>query len=123
MYISADYWDAKSAQVDLQSIQIPDQGWIIQPSVSGRRFALKAGSSVWKINAPTIEIAMKEAREITGRKSESLNPDDDNLSLWAAADRVLPAVISSCHQQVNAEHGCNSTTKCAERDMLFMQIN
>jgi len=89
MHISADHWDAKSAEVDSQSIQIPDRGWIIQPSVFGRRFALKAGSSVWKINAPTIEIVMNEAREITGWKGDSLNPDDDNLSLWAATGRVL----------------------------------
>ncbi len=89
MHISADCWDARSAQVDSQSIQIPDRGWIIQPPAFGRRFALRGGSSGWKINAPTIEIVMNEAREITGWKGGSLNPDDDNLSLWAAADQVL----------------------------------
>ncbi len=89
MHISADHWDAKLAQVDSQSIQIPDRGWIIQPSAFGRRFALKAGSSVWKINAPTLEIEMNEARKITGWKCDSFNPDDDNIGLWAATDHVL----------------------------------
>ena len=89
MHISADHWDAKSAQVDSQSIQIPDRGWLIQPLTFGRRFALKAGSSVWKINAPTIEIVMNENREIAGWKVNSVNPNDDNLSLWAATDQVL----------------------------------
>jgi hypothetical protein len=30
---------------------------------------------------------------------------------------------NSCHQQVNTEHGYNSTTKGSKRDMLFMQEN
>jgi hypothetical protein len=89
MQISADHWDARSVQVDSQSIEIPDRGWIIQPSAFGRRFALIGGSSIWKTHAPTIEIVMSDAREISGWKSDSLNPDDDNLSLWAATDHVL----------------------------------
>jgi hypothetical protein len=89
MHISADRWDAKSAQVDLLSIQIPDRGWIVQPPAFGRRFALSSGSSAWKINAPTLDILLNEAREITGWKSDSFDPDDDNISLWAATDHVL----------------------------------
>jgi hypothetical protein len=89
MHISADHWDAQSAQVDSQSFQVPDRGWITQPPTFGRRLAMNAGSSVWKINAPTLEIVMNEAREITGWKGDSFNPDDDNLSLWAATDQVL----------------------------------
>jgi hypothetical protein len=89
MHISVDHWDAKSAHVDAQSFQIPDRGWIMRPSAFGRRLALNGGSSVWKINAPTLEIVMNEAREITGWKSDSFDPNDDNLSLWAATDQVL----------------------------------
>jgi hypothetical protein len=90
MHISEDHWDANSALVGSQPIQIPDWGWLIQPSaLFGRRFALIAGSSSWKINAPTIEIVMDEDRIITGWKVSSVNPDDDNLSLWAATDQVL----------------------------------
>jgi hypothetical protein len=89
MHISADHWDAKSAQVDSQSIEIPDRGWLINSSAFGRRFELKGGSSVWKTSAPTISVVMEEARELAGWKGDSLDPDDDNLSLWAAASHVL----------------------------------
>jgi hypothetical protein len=89
MHISADHWDAQSAQIDTQSFQIPARGWIIQPSVVARRFGLKAGSSNWKANAPTLEIELDGNLEITGWKTDSFNPNDDNLGLWAASDRVI----------------------------------
>ena len=89
MHISADHWDTESAQIDTQSLQIPAGGWIIQPPVVGRRFGLKAGSSNWKKNAPTLEIQLDEGREIAGWKSASINPNDDNLGLWAATDHVI----------------------------------
>lgn len=89
MHISEDHWDAQSAQIDTQSFQIPAWGWIIPPPAVGRRFGLKAGSSHWKRNAPTLEIRLDEGREITGWKSASFNPNDDNLGLWAATDHVL----------------------------------
>lgn len=89
MHISADHWDAQSAQIDTQSFQIPTSGWMIPPSAVGRSFGLKAGSSNWKRNAPTLEIRLDEDREITGWKSVSFNPNDDNLSLWAATDDVI----------------------------------
>ncbi len=89
MHISPDRWDAESAQVDSQSIQIPDRGWLTSSSALHRRFALKGGTSFWKTNAPTIGVATEEAWEIVGWKCDSLDPDDDNLSLWAATDHVL----------------------------------
>ncbi len=89
MHISVDLWDAQSAQVDSQSFPIPARGWIIQPPTVGRRFALKAASSTWKTNAPTLEIELNEGREITGWKGDSSSPDDDNLGLWATTDRVI----------------------------------
>lgn len=89
MHISADQWDAQSAQIDTQSFQIPDSGWIIQPPVVGRRFGLKGGSSTWKTNAPTLEIQLDEGREIAGWQTASFNPKDDNLGLWAATDDVI----------------------------------
>jgi hypothetical protein len=90
MHISADRWDAASAQVDLQSFRIPARGWILHPPAIGRVFALRAGSSSWKTKAPTLEIVLSENRAITGWKADSSNPDDDNLSIWAAADHVIP---------------------------------
>lgn len=89
MHISADDWDAQSVHVDTQSFQIPAWGWIIPPPAVGRRFELKAGSSNWKANAPTLEIQLDEGLEIAGWKTPSFNPNDDNLSLWAATDEVI----------------------------------
>ena len=88
MHISADYWDAKSAQVGSQSIQFPDRGWLIETPAFGRRLVLKGGSSAWKANAPTIELATNRVWDLAGWKTHSFDPDDDNLSLWAASDRV-----------------------------------
>jgi hypothetical protein len=62
MHISADRWDAASAQVDSQSFQIPIRGWIIHPPAVGRAFALRAGSSSWKTKAPALEIGLSENR-------------------------------------------------------------
>ena len=90
MHISADRWDAASAQVDSQSFEIPVRGWIIHPPAVGRAFALRAGSSSWKTKAPALEIGLSENRGIAGWKAASSNPDDDNLSIWAAADHVIP---------------------------------
>jgi hypothetical protein len=88
MHVAANHWDARSAQIDTQPIQIPDRGWLIGSSALGRRFELKGGSSAWKANAPTISIVMEKAWELAGWKGDSVDPDDDDLSLWAAADHV-----------------------------------
>ncbi len=90
MHVSADRWDASSAQVDSRPFQIPARGWIISPPAFGRVFALRAGSSRWKTKAPTLEIVLCESREIAGWKADSSDPDDDNLSIWAAANHVIP---------------------------------
>jgi len=89
MHISADHWDSRLAQVDSQSFPIPDRRWILQPPMVVRLIALRGGSSTWKSNAPTLEIVLEEAREITGWKAESCDPNDDNLGFWAAADQVI----------------------------------
>jgi hypothetical protein len=92
MHISADCWDASSAQVDSRPFRIPARGWIIHPPAVGRVFALRAGRSRWKTNAPALEIVLSECREIAGWKADSSDPDDDNLSIWAAADHVIPLI-------------------------------
>jgi hypothetical protein len=91
MHVSPDRWDAKSAEAGSQSFQLPLQGWIVEPSITARSFGLTGGSSMWKTNAPTVEIALNQSREIAGWKMRSADPNDDNLSLWAAADHVLDA--------------------------------
>ena len=89
MHVSADHWDAESVQVDSESIQIPETGWIVRPPVVSNRFALRGGSSTWKRNAPSLEIELDTGLEVTGWKTGSSNPNDDNLALWAATDQVL----------------------------------
>lgn len=91
MHISAVSWDAQSAYAGSQTYQIPDSGWIISPTVSGTDFGLKGGSSAWKTNAPTVEIALGQAMQITGWVTNSNDPNDDNIGYWAAADTVLPS--------------------------------
>lgn len=89
MHISANHCDAHFAEVDSQSFPIPAQGWIIQPPAAGRLFALRGGSSLWKTNAPTLEILLNEPLEITGWEAESSDPDDDNIGFWAATDHLI----------------------------------
>jgi hypothetical protein len=91
MHVSAEQWDALAVRVGSQSFQIPEAGWIIQPVAIGRRFGLTGGSSTWKSDAPTIEVELDREFKITGWKSSSSNPDDDNLGVWAAADDVIRA--------------------------------
>lgn len=90
MHISAVSWDAQAVFAGSQVYQIPDSGWIISPAVSGTDFGLKGGSSAWKTNAPTVEIALGQPLQITGWVTNSNDPNDDNIGYWAAADTVLP---------------------------------
>ncbi len=89
MHVSADQWDCLSAYIDGQSYSIPQQGWIIWPSVTGNVFGLAGGTSEWKENAPTIEVALPESMAITGWVTFSSDPNDDNIGFWPATDEVL----------------------------------
>ncbi len=90
MHVSADQWDAESVGIASESFRIPESGWIVRPAVTGNRFALKGGRSTWKTHAPSLQIELDRSLEITGWKTASSNPNDDNLAVWAATDRVLP---------------------------------
>ncbi len=98
MRVSADQWDAQSASVESQLVPIPTAGWILQPPVRGQRFALTGGTSAWKANAPTIEIALDESRDVTGWVTASANPNADNVGFWAATD----VLVRSWHYDVTA---------------------
>jgi hypothetical protein len=89
MHTSANYWDARFAQVGPYMFRIPVDGWITSSDIRSRFFALKGGSSLWKTNAPTVEIVLKDELQIAGWKAQSSNPNDDNVGLWAASDEVL----------------------------------
>lgn len=89
MHISSDQWDAQSAYAGLQTYAIPENGWIISPSVNATVLGFNGGTSLWKTNAPTVEIVLGQEAPITGWVTNSGNPNDDNLGLWAATDVVL----------------------------------
>jgi hypothetical protein len=90
MHISSDSWDAQSAFAGAQTYQLPANGWIISPAANSTKFGVNGGSSKWKTNAPTVEITLDQSRQITGWVTNSNNPNDDNVGLWAATDTVLP---------------------------------
>jgi len=89
MHIDDDNWDVQSAYIDSQSFQIPSEGWIINPPALSNIFGLEGGTSSWKTNAPTIEIDLDREMQITGWVTSSDDPNDDNVGMWAASDRVL----------------------------------
>ena len=91
MHVAPNVWDSPSAFVDAQPVAIPDEGWIIQPAMSGALFGLTGGTSGWKTNAPTIEVSMDRTIDVTGWVTRSSNPNDDNVGFWAASPELLRA--------------------------------
>lgn len=88
MHLSAQQWDASLVEIGSKSLPIPERGWIIQPPLFATGFALRGGTSMWKRRAPSIRVELDTSLAITGWKTASSNPDDDNLALWAATHRV-----------------------------------
>lgn len=89
MHISPDLWDTQSAVAGTQTYQLPENGWIIQPPVSGNSFGFNGGTSAWKTNAPTVEISLGKPMEITGWMTATSDPNSDNAQLWAASASIL----------------------------------
>lgn len=83
-------WDSKNAFINDQIYAFPDRdGWIIDPPVPSTRFGLNGGNSAWKQNAPTHEIFLESPFLISGWKTYSMDPNDDNLAFWAASDSLV----------------------------------
>jgi hypothetical protein len=91
MHVLEDQWDAHSITVGDTIFDMPAQGWLVAQPMLSRQFALNGGSSRTKKRAPTLEIEMDEPQQVTGWKTASLDPDDDNVGVWAASDYVLPS--------------------------------
>ena len=97
MHISPTVWDTQTAYACLLTAPIPASGWIFDPPAYVNIFGLEGGISDWQIQqqqgrpAPTIEVRLDEALEVTGWVTQSTNPNDDNVGLWAASDQVLPS--------------------------------
>jgi hypothetical protein len=91
MRISSSQWDAREAYAGCRFLPIPQHGWIIQPPLVAQFFGLVGGTSSWKADAPTIEVALDRPLPITGWVTQSGDPNDDNVGFWAASDALLPA--------------------------------
>lgn len=91
MHVSDDQWDTQAAIVGGAPQALPAGGWIVQPPVSVTTFGLRGGDSSWKTNAPTMEVAMQAAAQVTGWVTAATDPNQDNVGLWAASDTVLGA--------------------------------
>ena len=91
MHISDDLWDTSKACTDIKCYLIPSSGWLIpnQPVVKSYAFRLVGGTSTWKTNAPTVKIRFPARRQVAGWVTESSDPNDDNIALWAATNTVL----------------------------------
>lgn len=91
MRISATQWDTRVAYVEGRIIGLPSSGWVLNPAVTASRFGLIGGTCSWKVNAPTMEVILRQPRplQITGWVTYSTNPNDDNVGFWAASSQVL----------------------------------
>lgn len=89
MHIPGEIWDTQGAYVDHHWFKIPEEGWIIWPPVESRVFELRGGTSIWKTNAPTIQVILDRPLQITGWVTRSSNPNDDNVGFWAASDQII----------------------------------
>ena len=94
MHISSTEWDAKQVCVGATCFALPQQGWLSPstPTLRSTRFQLTGGTSSWKTNAPTLAISqLNSAQRITGWVTPSQNHNHDNVGVWAATHKVLPA--------------------------------
>jgi hypothetical protein len=89
MHANSNIWDTSSAFVGSRVFPFPGHGRIIEPPVAGTVFGLNGGTSRWKANAPTFELTMDHNLEITGSIADDSNPNNDNVTLWAASSEPL----------------------------------
>jgi hypothetical protein len=90
MRIGSRKWDAQRAFADYREYALDQPGWIVdaRSGVLASKFGLVGGTSDWKRNAPTVEVELDRRRAVGGWLTRSDDPNDDNLSLWCAADTV-----------------------------------
>ena len=91
MHESDTSWDASSAIIGANSYTIPTDGWLVPSPIAATHFGLVGGTSTWKPNAPTVIIDLNgvSSPQVTGWVKQSLDPNDDNVGMWAATSQVL----------------------------------
>ena len=83
-------WDSERAIIGNETFSFPQEdGWINSEPVWSDFFGLEGGSSSWKEDAPTIEIMLDRPLQVTGWKTKSNDPNDDNIGFWAASDHHI----------------------------------
>ena len=97
MRISEREWDAESAFIGTTRLELPNDMWILQPAEVATSFGLNSGTSEWQANTPTIEITLDQPRPITGWVTPTENPNDDNVSIWAASTEIERSWSSTVH--------------------------
>ena len=93
MHISDLDWDCRSVFISDETICFPRSGFFVTPSPVryATTFGLNGGTSRWKKNSPTVTFELEEPMQIAGWVSGSRKVSSDNVGLWAASERVLPA--------------------------------
>ncbi|MDQ3701027.1 MAG: hypothetical protein M3442_08930 [Chloroflexota bacterium] len=106
MRVSRTRWDARAALLGdrqtgdrqigdrLRPVPLPAPrtgGWLLPNPAVAHSFGLLGGDSAWKHAAPTVTVQLDRPLAVTGWLTPSRDPNDDNLSMWAAADAFPPA--------------------------------
>lgn len=89
MKVGAQIWDSYNVSTDVGLRWYPASGWIMATPHSSRKIQATGGNSDWKNNAPTITVALDRLMPITGWVTSSVNPNDDNIGIWAASNTVM----------------------------------
>ncbi len=90
MRIDDRRWDARSAYADSRTFALDKPGWVVdaRSGLLARQYGLVGGTSDWKRNAPTVEVALDRPRVVGGWLSRSGDPNGDNVSFWCATPTV-----------------------------------
>ena len=87
MKVSPTKWDSYNLKTDSGLAWYPTSGFVNSP-VSSLNLQVTGGNSDWQINTPTLTIKLDKARIVTGWVTNSANPNDDNVGIWAASSLV-----------------------------------
>ena len=89
MRISDHDWDASRAEIGDLRASLPKQGFAFPAYVQSRTFGLRGGSSRWKRGAPSVWIEMDQPLDVQGWVTESADPNDDNVGMWAGSKSMM----------------------------------
>lgn len=114
MRISDTQWDSQAIRVNDAGHPIPLDGWVIgPPGILSDAFTLVGGTSDWKPNSPDITITLDRPMNVQGWATPSIDPNDDNIGVWAASAGILAEweyeIVSARHDAGNGEKRAKTT--------------